>query len=608
MQSFFVQRQSRFDSRSRPRQTVPLPQHRYNGHVLTSGEPPYATAPRSVGYPRARSASPGPFQFTFVPPNVQGSQHDTHNSVPSSLAGRSIQARRPVTQHASHSHHPYQHHRPVTSTSQDSSGAGNSSSSSSHAQIQQQAQPQWVDPSAATASSEYHATPSTLDPLFISIPGELQRPRSKRSASQAFSPKSAEPSRPHPDERVQHQHQHLIHPHPVHAHKKGKPVLVCHPGYHTIQHPGGGTGAGGIRRIHQVHEALASRPSTAVEINFARMSLGSHGPSPVSDEDARNRSAARHPPPLPPAPAPEAVYPHLAAPFDPYTAPSFQNEGSREGEPLELQYYQLVQGGRGVLRTQPSVPLPPRQVYARQGSVYDGEISPYEREDMRRERLSSFGATSSAPGSAGRELKSRYPIGTSFSTDDEEGMSSSESSNGTGWEHQHPHPFQQAASHPFLRPVHPPSSYGGGGYSLPPLSSLLAETSHRFPSPAGSSRSRTRPSPLGPSVHYAEFANAGPPASYAPQWGFQPPPLSVPQVQYRSAQTVFQSPTSTGPEARSHSDHGHIRQHHSLPLPYSHLPHSHPHARSPVHPVAPVHVSPAYARNAFTSQFTYQGR
>ncbi len=574
MQSFFVQRQSRFDSRARPRQTVPLPHH-YQPHLLSSGEHAYATPPRSPGYNRARSASPGPFQFTFVPPNAQASRNDTHNTLPSSLAGRSMHVRRPVTQHTSHSYHSQQQQRPVTE---------NPSNWSSHVQMnQQQTQAQWSDcPSVASAQ----------DPLYITIPGSLQRTRSKRSASQAFSPHSAEPPRPRPDERIQHQH--LVHPHPVHASKRGKPVLVSYPSHHAV----------GPRRIHQVHEVLASRPSTAVELNFSRMSLNSHGPSPVSDEDARSRSGTsyqQHPQ------SHGAVYPHLTAPFDPYTAPSFRNEGSREGEPLELQYYQLVQGGRGVIRAQPSVGNPSRVEY-----VYGEHVSPSEREHMRRSRLDSFGAASSAPGSASREVKSRYPTSATFSTDDEEGMSGSESSNGTGWEHGYPRPSRTSSS--FLQPGHQHQpSHVGGGYSLPPLSTLLAEASTRFASPTPSHSSQARPSPLGNNVKYAEFANAGPPAGYAPQWGFQVPSSTVQQVQYPPLQTVFQSPN--GLESGSHSDvgHGHhqVRQRSSLSLPLSaHSQHARPHSyvQGSSHRHAQVQVSPAYAHNAFTPQFTYQGR
>lgn len=583
MQSFFVQRQSRFDSRARPRQTVPLPHH-YPRHLLSSGDHSYAIPPRPSGYSRARSVSPGPFQFTFVPPNVQGSRNDTHNTLPSSLAGRSMHVRRPVTQHTSYSYPPQQQQeqqRPVTSVAQESRATGNGSNWSSHAQNQQQ----WNEPSTNSVSR----SSSVHDPLFIAIPGSLQRTRSKRSASQAFSPQSAEPPRPRPDERIQH-HQHLAQPHPVHANKRGKPVLVSYPAHH----------APGPRRIHHVHEVLASRPSTAVDLNFSRMSLScSHGPSPVSDDDRRSRSAASYAP----MQSHGAPYPHLTAPFDPYTAPSFRNEGSREGEPLELQYYQLVQGGRGVIRAQPSVAIPSHVEY-----VYNEDVSPSEGEHMRRSRLDSFGASSSAPGSASRETRTRYPASATFSTDDEEGgMSGSESSNGTGWEHPY-HQRSSRTSSSFLQPghhhqpsYHQQSSHVGGGYSLPPLSTLLAETSHRFTSPTPSSSSHPGPSPLG-NVKYAVFANAGPPASYAPQWGLQVPTSNGQQVQYPPLQPVFQSPTGMESGPYSHPGHGPIRQRSSLSLPLSH---SQPHS---YHRHPQVQLSPAHATNTFTPHFTYEGR
>lgn len=617
MQSFFVQRQSRFDSRARPRQAVPLPRH-YQPHLLASGEHGYAPPPtRSAVYTRARSVSPGPFQFTFVPPNAPSSRNtnDTHNSVPSSsLTGRSWHAQRPVTQHTPYSQEQQHQQRPVTSIPHESYGTPSTWQSHAAQQqqpLQQQQQTttaQWVDPSAATSTSG-----SGHDPLFISIPGSLERTRSKRSASQAFSPQSAEPPRPRPDERIQQQHHHhhhphhLVHPNPVHANKRGKPMLVSYPNHHHVA---------GQRRIHHVHEVLASRPTTAVEINFSRMSLSSHGPSPVSDEDVRSRSAAAagvaggYPPSQPPH---GAAYPHLIAPFDPYTAPSFRNEGSREGEPLELQYYQLVQGGRGVIRAQPSVAIPHSHVEY----VYREDISPSEGEYMRRNRLDSFGTSSSAPGSASKEGRTRYPTSATFSTDDEEGgMSGSESSNGTGWEHPYPHPSRAAPVSSLLQPGHrQPSSHVGGGYSLPPLSTLLAETS-RFASPTSVHSSHARPSPHenNNSVKYAEFANAGPPASYGPQWGFQvPSSLSSSsireQVQYPPLQTVFHSSTGVRMEPSPHSDlgYGQPRQRSSLCLPSSSFS-SHSYAPGPSHRHAHVQLSPAYAPNAFTPQFTYQGR
>lgn len=565
MQSFFDQRQYRYDSRTRPRKVIPLPSnayhrnhtlnlphghhppHYYQPHYATSlpgatNAPSFATPPRSPGYPRARSASPEAttFQFTFVPPN-RASPHSstTPNTLAPELADRSIETRRrPVTQHSNYYPHPSDVQRPLsTSTSEpyhpssiDRAATGNSSHPHPHGQ--------WLAPSTQNYNQ------SVSQPEVIHVLGEehdrVSKSRSKRSASQAFSPRSAEPPRPRPDDR-EHERM-LVYPQPVylpmHPHsllsrshhsangtsnqsvlpRRGRPHLVHH--YSSQQGSGHVHGHhGSVRRIHHVHEALAaSRPNTAVELGLARLSLSGR-PSPAIPTQSHPQS--------------HSSYYQLAAPYDPYTAPTFRNEGADDGEPLELQFYQLVQGNRGIIRCQPNLAIHHSvDVPAEAGVVYTGHS-----------RMSSAGGSSSAPGSAGQEMRRKYP--SSLSTDDEDAaMSSSESSNGTGWAPSHPSQTGSSYLHPHSRP----QQVNGNGYTLPPFSTLLAETQQRFASPVA-------PTPLSTSmeygVKYAEFANAGPPASYAPEWGFQVPPTAY-QVQYPPLQTAFRSPVAPQP---SHSQH-----------------------------------------------------
>ncbi|CCA76811.1 hypothetical protein PIIN_10797 [Serendipita indica DSM 11827] len=161
MQSFFIQRQSRFESRSRPRRPLP-----HGHHLAEPSVSSFATPPRSPGYARARSASPDQFQFTFVPPTTHV-RPDTQSTLPSSLAGRSIHHPRPLTQHGMYAH-----------PRSDAYESGSVSSSSSHHLLP------WDSRSARTAASETHSA-SAVEPLHHHL---LERSRSKRSASQAFSP------------------------------------------------------------------------------------------------------------------------------------------------------------------------------------------------------------------------------------------------------------------------------------------------------------------------------------------------------------------------------------------------------------------------------------
>ena len=555
MQSFFIQRQSRFESRSRPRKPLP---HQHAYHLAAPSVSSYATPPRSPGYARARSTSPDQFQFTFVPPSTSHARPDTQSTLPSSLAGRSIH-QRPLTQHGMSAH-----------PRSDAYESGSISSSSSHNL------PPWDIRSARTMVSETHSA-SAVDAPNHKYP--LERSQSKRSASQAFSPQSAEAPRPRPDERGQHHHQQLLHPHPI---RRARPAPATHTSSYVLHQPGG-------RRLHQVHEKLASRPTSTVEANFARMSLSaasSHAPSPITDERAAaaaaNQRNSIH------------AFPHLTAPFDPYTAPSFQNQDAMDGEPLELQYYQLVQGGRGVLRVQPNVavPFPVDDAYdqshphhhpqQQQQPVAEFASPSYDR----RERVHSTGGFSSAPETAGSQMRRMlYNSSATQSTDDEEGMSGSESSNGTGWEHPHfthqrssvhiPHEQEQQS---YLQPT----QAAGAGYSLPPLSAILGDTPLRFSSPS-------LPSADDQNVKYAEFANAGPPATYGPQWGFQLPTSTMYHVQYPSSQMAsFHSP-SHGTRSASMQP----RQHSSLPHSAHHAYDSHPH-HPHLHHTSGAAVTPHY--------------
>ncbi|KAG8826103.1 hypothetical protein FRC19_009710 [Serendipita sp. 401] len=546
MQSFFVQRQSRFESRNRPRRVMPLPHHQYQTHHrFLDATSSYATPPRSPEYGRARSASPNRFQFTFVAPNVQTPQDqnpaDTH-TLPSSVAGRSITEQRPYTQQAIHSYpQRQQQQRPVSSFETD----GRSASSFQHNGT---GHAQWIDPSRRLTPSEAYSA-GAVDALRM--PQPLQRSHFKRSASQAFSPQSAEPPRPRPDERIQQHHQHLLHPHPVHAHRHGRPLSAVYPVHPSAHHH-----AVGSRRLHQVHEVLASRPSTAVEAHFSRMSLSSRGRSPIGDDGNPNRGGTGE--------ELQNAYPHLAAPFDPYTAPSFRNEGANENEPFELEYYQLVQGGRGVLRVQPTVAVPfPVEDAQDQGSEM---MSGYDRRD----RVNSIGGFSSAPETTITERRSLdYPRSGSLSTDDDEGMSGSESSNGTGWEHPDPHAprvhhhQQHQQHHQYLQPI-------GGGYSLPPLSSILGDVPLRFSSPSAGHSSL---SPSSVAEKYVQFANAGPPASYAPQWGFQVPASTryYPHSQEVTSGTTVNNMKSSQLPARQHPALQHEYAHLHSPSNASHL-------------------------------------
>jgi hypothetical protein len=256
----------------------------------------------------------------------------------------------------------------------------------------------------------------------------------------------------------------------------------------------------------------------------------------------------------------------LVAPFDPYTAPTFRNEGATEDEPLRLQFYQLVQGGRGVLRCQPMVNIG-LQVSSQGEVVYSEgvDVSPHEREyeyeyamrERERERFSA-GSTMHPPSLA---------FSTPTPTDDDEGMSSSESSNGTGWEcqhqqhpsHLHAHQQQQLRLQSQPQPQ-PQPQVVGGGYSLPPLSTLLAETQqHHFASPTPSAHVQASQTPMHENVKYAEFANAGPPASYVPQWGlFSSPSGATPygnnNAHRNTTMTAFQSPVGMESSGLSHLD------------------------------------------------------
>lgn len=231
----------------------------------------------------------------------------------------------------------------------------------------------------------------------------------------------------------------------------------------------------------------------------------------------------------------------LAAPYDPYSAPAFRDADAREDEPLKLQYYQLAQGGRGVLRYQPVVDL---------GVEVPSHDQRAQREDGYRYRC---------------------PPNLAFSTptDDDESMSSGESNNGAGWEcqqppHLQPYPQLQVPSHarshpppPRIRTQSQLPARVRGGYSLPPLSVVLGETQPRFASPLSSVSApphhhlqQPQPfvqTPIHEGIKYAQFANAGPPASYAPQWG----PFHSPAVVSASAPSgnqfsggPFQSPAS----------------------------------------------------------------
>ncbi|CCA69721.1 hypothetical protein PIIN_03662 [Serendipita indica DSM 11827] len=173
-----------------------------------------------------------------------------------------------------------------------------------------------------------------------------------------------------------------------------------------------------------------------------------------------------------------------------------------------------------------------------------------------------------------------YASSATQSTDDEEGMSGSESSNGTGWEH--PQFSQERSSvhipqdqHGYLQPTSQPPA-NGTGYSLPPLSAILGDAPLRFSSP---SMRPAVPSPDDQHVKYAQFANAGPPASYGPQWGFQMPTSMPYHVQYAS----FHSP-SRGTRSASMQP----RQHSSLPhSAYDSHPHHRPHLHHAPGAVAP---------------------
>ncbi|PVF97555.1 hypothetical protein CPB86DRAFT_734576, partial [Serendipita vermifera] len=218
MQSFFMQRQSRFDSRARSRKMAPLPHH----HTRLDVAPAFATPPRSPGYGRARSASPQPFQFTFVPP-IQRSEtyhdHDTQNTLPSSLTGRSAYNRRPVIQHYPHQAQPQPRPRPVTAVD------GGETRTSMNSLSQTGRESTWFEPGAPSAQPGDRHGP--MESLSLTIP--VQRSNSKRSASQAFSPQSAEPPRPRPDDRVHT----LVQPHPIHAHRRFRPQLIAYARQHS---------------------------------------------------------------------------------------------------------------------------------------------------------------------------------------------------------------------------------------------------------------------------------------------------------------------------------------------------------------------------------------
>lgn len=638
MQSFFMQRQSRFDSRSR--RIVRLPHHHhqpYSHQAAVAAAPQHShshnqyyrqrahSRPRlnahsddghgghqsdvslhnsssgngNAAYGRARSVSPKVFQFTFVPPintqQGQGQISDNTLNVPTSshvhhpISGTITTTSRHVSDElhqrpfAGERPRPYTGHGHAGSYAtlyrdemevypgQPSNNYPSSSAAASSSRAAAAAQWPNIDTSQSQSSGNAMIEPS---PILVTVPSS----RSKRSASQAFSPRSAEPPRPRPDERdhsyhsvrerdwerqSQHTtpaHQTLVHPHPVrkvrpqfvgwHQHSNVYPLAPHHSQPHSsssshqyphhpqlTSYPNNATTSGShhhsshpVRRMNQVHEILASRPSTAVEAGFARMSLSSsqsHGPSPVSDTGPSRpvHHHHHHHQQQQPQFYSQGSHPRsqlslhnshsqLVAPFDPYTAPTFRNEGAREDEPLRLQFYQLVQGGRGVLRCQPVVNVG-MQVPSQGEVVYSEgiDVSPQER------GAGAGGSQVSAGGAV-------YPPSLAFSTptEDDEGMSSSDSSNGTGWEYHH-HQQAQSQSQSHLQPHRaPPSARSqpqvvGGGYSLPPLSTLLAETQQQFASPIAPSQLSAH-TPLHENVKYAEFANAGPPASYVPQWGF----------------------------------------------------------------------------------------
>lgn len=307
-----------------------------------------ATASRS----RARSASPQEFQFTFEPPPSNptpdcdewrgrdgnrdaATAHGTRDgrrereSSTASLRQRPVVAvERPFTGHefgrgnengsgsgeygygnvnananANSTAHPFAYAEqsrrrpvtasvPITDNSSRSIGIDQSTSGSMGGGISS------LTHNAALNANTNGSVNALIDPspILVNVPSA----RSKRSASQAFSPRSAEPPRPHPEDRAHANvhHEHIVHPHPVrrsraqfiphHAHHSATlshypshaPHLASYPVHHAHPHPH----VHAQRRMNQVHEILASnsRPSTAVEVGFARMSLAPE-PSPVSD-------------------------------------------------------------------------------------------------------------------------------------------------------------------------------------------------------------------------------------------------------------------------------------------------------------------------------------
>lgn len=439
MQSFFIQREHRFERTRRSQLMPPVQTH----------SPSLPGKPQVYG--RARSASPEPFQFTFVPPISQdeSSAAPTHG-LPPSVAGRSL-LRRPVTQHS---------YPPITDSTT------------------------WR-PSNLLAP---------IDTSGVSM-------GTKRSAAEAFSPRSAQPpARPPPDDRLSVRHP--IHPLPRRGHAQ-----------HYHPQPTS-------RRTHTWHQQQSqpSRPSTAVEVHFARMTLSGGATNATGPSPGLTSSSAAALPSIP----------NLTAPYDPHSAPSFRRS---DGEPLELEYYQLVQGGRGVRRYQPAV------------AIEDNEV---DEDGFNEHRESYIRATSSAPGST-----SNYVV--NLAGDNDESGSSSGSTIDAPWE-QHEAYSQQQQQQQRRPPPPPPQS---GPYSLPPLSTVLAESRLRFSSPPpimqdlpNSQRYYSDPTPYIESK-YAQFANAGPPASHPQQWGYSvyerprfvgqfPPPQRMPMM--HTPATFYHSP------------------------------------------------------------------